>query len=508
MRPLLAATNSPVGLPLAMLAASLALRSLSFVPAVIDTDEGLYIVQARSWLEGTWPLIGVWDMHPIGAPALAALAMLLPLPIIAAIRLLGTVAVAATATALTVLARVLGLPPLAAVSAGLLSIALTTNFGGLATNTEILFAPFAVAALAIAAIEASRARDAAAAPRLRAVIAAGLLIGVALTIKSIAVLEGCFAFAVIAGAGLAARTLPLRQLLVLALAYAAASGFPTLLIALAYAAQGALGIFVDVWFLAPLRYVGARIAFRDGAWMVVSVILFLAWPFALAAATLLPGAGIARAARFGAAWFVAAALAVAAPGMFFNHYFLIVLPPLSLLAAAGAWALAQRLWPARPVWLLGLIVAAMTVNAWIADAARRIELGPGFRKPDPVRLVAEALHATVPDGAPVWIANYHPIVYVLADVGLPTRFAFPAHLAGWYSGVTGIDADAEIDRVLASRPAAIVVDRGWWTAIRPPIRGVIEAALARDYEFAARVLEANGPVEIWRLRNPSQKDGT
>ncbi|WP_291297584.1 hypothetical protein [Elioraea sp.] len=500
MRGLAAAITSPIGLPLAMLAASLALRSLSFVPAVIDTDEGLYIVQARSWLAGTWPLIGVWDMHPIGAPALAALAMLLPLPVIFAVRLIGTIAVAATATALTLLARALGLPTFAAFSAGLLSIAMTTNFGGLATNTEILFAPFAVTALLIAAIEARRALDEDEPPRMAAVISAGLLIGIALTIKSIVVLEGCFAFAVIAGAGLAARTLTLRRLIVLALVYAGACGLPTLVIALAYAAQGAFDVFVDVWFIAPLRYVGARIAFRDAAWMAVSVILFLAWPFALASATLLPGAGVARAARFGAVWFVVAAVAVAAPGMFFNHYFLIILPPLSLLAAAGAWALAQLLMPARPVWLLGLIVGAMTVNAWVADAARRIELGPGFRRPDPVRLVAEAVRATVPDGAPVWIANYHPVVYVLADVAVPTRFAFPAHLAGWYSGVTGIDADAEIDRVLASRPAAIVVDRGWWTAIRPPIRGVIEAALARDYVFAARVLEANGPVEIYRLR--------
>jgi 4-amino-4-deoxy-L-arabinose transferase-like glycosyltransferase len=503
MTALLGFVTGRVGLPLAMLAAALALRSLSFVPAVIDTDEGLYTLQAREWLAGTWPLIGVWDMHPIGAPALAALAMLLPLPVIFAVRLLGTIAVAATATALTLLARTLGLPPLAAFSAGLLSIALTTNFGGLATNTEILFAPFAVGALVIAAREAARALDEDETPRMGAVIAAGLLIGVALTIKSIAVLEGCFAFAVIAGAGLAARTLPPRRLGLLALTYTAACGLPTLLLAIAYAVQGALGLFVDVWFLAPLRYVGARIAVRDGAWMVVSVILFLAWPFALAAATLLPDARVARAARFGAVWLVVAALAVAAPGMFFNHYFLIILPPLSLLAAAGAWALAQRLRPARPVWLLGLIVAAMTVNAWVADAARRIETGPGFRKPDPVRLVAEAVREAVPEGAAVWIANYHPVVYVLADVAVPTRYAFPAHLAGWYSGVTGIDADAEIDRVLATRPAAIVVDRGWWSAIRPPIRGVIEAALAQDYVFAARVLEANGPVEIWRLRDPA-----
>jgi hypothetical protein len=500
VNPLVGVLTGRIGLPLSMLVASLLFRSLSFVPAVIDTDEGLYLVQAREWLAGTWPLIGVWDMHPIGAPALAALALMLPIPVIFAIRLLGAVAVAGTGTALVVLARTLGLPAVPAYAAGLLAVALTVNLGGLATNTEILFAPFAVAALAIAAKEAVAALDEGEAPRLGALVAAGLLIGIALTIKTIAFLEGCFVFAVIAGAGLVSRELPVRRLPLFALVYAAACGLPTFVIAAAYAVQGAFGVFIDVWFIAPFRYVGARIGFRDAAWMVVSVMLFLAWPLALAAATLLPGAGVARPARFGAAWLVVGILSVAAPGMYFNHYFLILLPPLSLLAAAGAWAIAGAIMPARPGLLLTVMLGVLAMNSWMADAARRVELGPGLRRDDPVRLVAAALRAIVPPGSTIYVANYHPVVYVLADMAVPTRFVFPAHLAGWYSGVTGIDADAEVDRVLAERPAAIVVDRGWWTAIRPPIRPVIEAALARDYEFAARVLEANGPVEIYRLK--------
>lgn len=501
MNRLVGALTGRVGLPLSMLAASLLFRSLSFVPAVIDTDEGLYIVQAREWLGGTWPLVGVWDMHPIGAPALAALAMMLPLPVILAMRLAGAIAVAATGTALVVLSRTLGLPAAASYAGGLLSVALTVNLGGLATNTEILFAPFAVAALAIAARQAVSALDAGEPPRLGPLIAAGLLIGIALTIKTIAFFEGCFVFVIIAGAGIRSRELPLRRLPAFALVYALACGFPTFAIAAAYGAQGAFAVFVDVWFIAPFRYAGARISFRDGAWMVVSVMLFLAWPFALSAATLLPGAGVARPARFGAAWLVVAAISVAAPGMYFNHYFLIMLPPLSLLAAAGAWALSRALMPARPGLLLSVMIGVLALNSWVADAARRVEGGPGFRRADPVRQVAEALRAAVPPGSTVFVANYHPVVYVLADMAVPSRFVFPAHLAGWYSGVTGIDADAEVARVLAARPAAIIVDRGWWTAIRPPIRPVIEDALARDYVFASRVLEAHGPVEIYRRRD-------
>ncbi|QXM24701.1 hypothetical protein KO353_16040 [Elioraea tepida] len=502
MSPLVPALTSPVGLALSMLAASLALRSLSFVPAVIDTDEGLYILQARDWLAGTWPLIGVWDMHPIGAPALVALALMLPLPVIFAVRLLGAVAVAVAGTALFALARVLGLPAVPAYAAGLLSIALTTNFGGLATNTEVLFSPFVVAALALAAREGVRTLDDLQPPRPVRIALAGLLVGIALVIKSVAFFEGCFAFAVMVGPALTKRLLAPPALLRHAALYTAACGAPTLLVGLAYAAQGAFDIFLDVWFVAPFRYLGAAITFRDGAWMLVAVTLFLIWPIVLAAATALPGGEVRRVAGFGLGWLVATTLAIAAPGQFFNHYFLIWQPPLSLLAAAGAWALARRILPARPGLLLAAALGFIAADTWTGDAARRIETGPGFRRADPIRLVAQSLREIVPEGSTVYIANYHPVVYVLSGMAVPTRFAFPQHLAGWYSGVTGIDADAELDRVLAARPAAIVVDRGWWTAMRPPARAAIEATLGRHYEFAARVLEANGPVEIYRLRDP------
>ena len=57
----------------ALLTAALVLRGPSFVPAVIDIDEGLYLLQAREWLRGGLPYVAAWDMHPVGAPALFAL---------------------------------------------------------------------------------------------------------------------------------------------------------------------------------------------------------------------------------------------------------------------------------------------------------------------------------------------------------------------------------------------------------------------------------------------------
>ncbi|MFN7194862.1 MAG: hypothetical protein ACK5UV_00045, partial [bacterium] len=98
-----------LGTALALVAAALLLRGLSFAQAVIDIDEGLYMLQAREWLRGGWPYVAVWDMHPVGAPAIFALVMATLGETIWALRLAAALAVAAAAGALLAIARRLGL---------------------------------------------------------------------------------------------------------------------------------------------------------------------------------------------------------------------------------------------------------------------------------------------------------------------------------------------------------------------------------------------------------------
>jgi hypothetical protein len=133
-----------------MLLASFGFRAMALLQAVIDTDEGLYLVQAQAWLRGDWPLIAVWDMHPVGAPAMIALSLLAFGESVGAVRLLGILCVAATGWALFGLVRAAGGGRGLGIGAGLLYIAETVQLRGLATNTEILFAPFVAAAMAVA----------------------------------------------------------------------------------------------------------------------------------------------------------------------------------------------------------------------------------------------------------------------------------------------------------------------------------------------------------------------
>jgi 4-amino-4-deoxy-L-arabinose transferase-like glycosyltransferase len=482
-----------------LLVAAFAIRSMAFVPAVIDTDEGFYLVQARAWLRGEWPFTGVWDMHPPGAPAVFALAIWLFGESIAVVRALGAVSVALAAWALAGLVRAGGGGFTLGAAAAFLYLGMTPVLTGLATNTEVLFAPFVVAAMALGVRAAIRTLDGGAPPGWWEVIAAGLLIGPAMAIKQVVFPEGCLAFALLVGPALWTRRVPLGRAAAYAAAYAALCAAPTLLFALAYFAKGEFVAFWDALVDAPLRYTGGRIAWPDAAWQTAIAVLGLLFAFLLAGLALTGAAPAERRLRaIGLVWFAVASLAIAAPGMYFQHYFIMWMPPLAVLAALGASRLVALLGPARPRTALIGLVALAALASWRLEAMPRLERGFGLREADPVRVVAATLRELVPAGSAVFVANYHPVIHVLADVEPLSRFVFPASLTGHFSSALPVDADEEVARILAARPDAIVLDRGWMHTLRHSAVLMIEVALAADYEIAARVPEERGPVEIWR----------
>lgn len=500
-----------LAVPAAMLLAAFGFRAMAFLQAVIDTDEGLYLVQAQAWLHGDWPLVAVWDMHPVGAPAMFALSLLAFGESVEAVRLLGILCAAATGWALFGAVRAAGGGRGLGIGAGLLYIAETVQLRGLATNTEILFAPFVAGAMAVAAGAMARAVRDRAPPRWRDLCAMGALVGAALAIKQVVVLEGCLAFALLAAPALRRGVLPVRRLFGMAAAYALLCALPTALFGVAYWWRGGLDVFLDCLFAAPFRYSMGRLGPWEALQPISTAVTTLLWPVLLAAIGVAgrlrrtPAAGAdgtagTLLAQVGLLWFAAATLAIAWPGYYYPHYFLIWLPPLSVLGALGAASLAGMARPRLLQAAFAGILGATAADAWRSDAAPRLDRGIGLWQPDPVRQVAEAVEHRIRPGEPIFVVNYHPVVYFLAHAGLPTRFVFPAQLSGDFDEVSGIDSDAELARVLASRPRLLVVDRGWWPQLRPKPAAAVKAALRNDYALAETIEEERGPVEIWQLR--------
>ncbi|RAI59927.1 ArnT family glycosyltransferase [Roseicella frigidaeris] len=490
--------------PLLFLGAALLFRGIGFTVTVIDTDEGLYLVQAREWLRGAWPLVAVWDMHPVGAPALYAAAIALFGESIATIRMLGITCVAATGWALYGLVRGAGGARPLALAAGLLYIAHTVVLFGLASNTEVLFAPLVVASVGLGLRAAVRAGTTGEGPRWGELALMGLAMGCAFTIKPVVTPEGCLAFGLLTLPALWRRALRPGRFLAMALAYAALVLLPTALFALAYASQGHLATFVDGSFLAPMRYSEARLSLAEALQRVQVAVMVLLWPLLLALVALLGwgrrrGTG-GRLTRVALLWFACASLAIIGPGYYFPHYFLIWLPALSVLAALGAWRLARLARPRRALAVFAALVTVVAVEAWRQEATVRVGRGTGIWNPDPVQEVVRAVRARLRPGDAVFIANYHPVVYALTDARLPTRFVFPAHLTGNFTEVADLDTDAELRRILATRPRVVVVDRGWWWQMRPDAAALLTELLQRDYVLETTVAEERGPIELWRPR--------
>lgn len=481
-------------LPLFLAAAAL-LRAPAFPAAVIDPDEGLYLVQAQAWLQGGWPFVAVFDMHPPGAPALLAPALTLIADPILAARLLGVGAVAATAMLLHAIARRLGGDAATGIAAGLLYIAATTMPGGLATNTEILFAPCVALAALLLLGEARRA------PRAGVVLAAGLAVGAGITIKQVAAIEGAVLWLVMVAAAWRAGRIGARAIAALAAVFALGAGAPMLGIGLGYWAAGQGEAWWQGNIASAVAYLDAPITAPGARAFMATVLPWLAGLVVLAGGVALRDAPARAAARWLWPWLLAAGVAVVAPQKFFDHYALILAPPLALLAAFGLVAvLRQAVLPAFRrggfAVLLGLAMAVPVAGMLLPKLAT----GLGLRGADPAREVARAALANLAPGEALFVANWHMATYALAGLRPPTRVPFPLHLMGVAPRLAGVDTTAELARVLALPPGVIVVDPARWWGLRPEARAAVEAALARDYVLAVTIQDGPGPVEVWRRR--------
>lgn len=496
---------------LGLLALSLLVRAGALPHSVADTDESVYFVQAQRWLHGEWPYsTGGWDLHPVGAPALLAAAFAVLGDAIWVGRVLASLMVGATAFLLHRLLVASGAGWQAGVAAGLLYSAHTLRLGGLATNTEVLFAPFVAGGalvLYLATLRVARGQSV----RLRDAAAAGLLFGVAIWIKYVAAFEAALAGCALAVLALWHRRLPLRRVLALAAAYGAACWAPTAATALAYAARGEFSDFAFANFGVLLRYREAE-GTGVAACAVLSALLSFALPVGLALLAVLwrlwrpstwPMPQRALLALV-AVWFAAAAAGAVSTGRYYDHYFLAWLPALSVASGLALARAGEGLaFPGRRGTVV-IAAAAIAAAAPLAeDLARRVKFGLAIRMDDAERQVAAAVRRHLAPGERLWVVHYQPVVYFLARARLASRYVHPTHVTGRQRHIVVGDAGAEVARVLASRPEVIVLGRPGsfdkQDPADPALIRTITAALAEGYT-PVEVIEREVVVEVHRLR--------
>jgi hypothetical protein len=282
--------------------------------------------------------------------------------------------------------------------------------------------------------------------------------------------------------------------------------FPTLLTGFVYWSQG----LFDVWWYCNFGFVGAYMELRKPLADMLRLVqgnLLQFWPLLL-----LSVFGLAMARRaprdvrifLGAvlAWALVEVAVVVAPQKFFDHYFLVLLPPLSLLSGFALVAVAQR---AVIPELREIAAPAMAVCVALVPLADLVgKLSPGWMnlgKPDVPRQVAAVIRSDPQPEPTAWVVNSEPVIYFLAGIPIPTRFPFPPHVVGGQSGFTRNDPSTEVTRILRTHPRYLVVDEGRWGEVRASLQATIRDTLTRDYALAVSIPSKPANVNLFRLKS-------
>lgn len=447
----------------------LVLRSSTFFHSVENWDESLYLLMARSVLDGHPLYTEIWDHKPPGIFYLFALAQLAFGRAVLSIRLAAWLAVTASSVLLFRIGRRLR-SPTTGIVAGLLYAVFSLNDGGLASNVEIFFTPLLLLALLLAlSHDAAELLDRPSQPAL-----IGLVAGFALQMKYVVVFD-LMAFCLFLAPSLwreAARHRPARLLRCAALAGAGAL-LPLVVVAGWFAATGHFVDYVEANFAANARYVGeAGLDFAKLGWMIQRRIreAFPLWlSLALAPACLALVPALERETRRGLVagllWAVLAFLGILTMRRLFAHYFLALTAPLCLLCALVVCAAAES--PERSRARPWLVLALVLVGPLLRGAERPLAVAAHTlyhrvirHEPlwgDEPAQVAEYLRPRIGPGDYLYVADYHPILYYLLPVRMPTRFPLPPHLADErWKELTGFDPEAEIRAIFAKRPSYVI----------------------------------------------------
>lgn len=415
-------------------ALALVLRWSSFGDPNIMSDETFYQTVGIAMHHGALPYVDVWDRKPLGLFLIYwAITWISAAPL--AYQLAAAASAATTALVIARIALRWTGAQGALLAGGLYLVWLTPLFGF--GGQSPVFYNLLVAAAALLVLRA-RGRLERGGGALSASMAM-VLAGCAITVKTSALFEGVYFGIALIAASLRSNE-PLAWIVARAVRWGLLGALPTMLIAGWYAA---VGHWPEWWH----AMVTANLA-KGGDWASSSLRLVLLWrlimPVVLAAALgliLMPREERA----FPAGWLLAALVGMAAIPNFYPHYAL----PLLVVLYACAAPLLGRGW-------LG-IGAALVLGGLGLRAETPFRPGQAERSARTFAELSAAIRAH--DGGRGLLVYAGPSqLYPMTGNPLPTPLAFETHLSqASERNVSHLDTVAELQRVLARRPGAVVV---------------------------------------------------
>lgn len=472
-------------LGIAIVAAAFALRLGQIGSPIPGIDDQFYLLVGDRMWSGALPYVDIWDRKPAGLFLLYAAFRALPGDGIVAYQLAGTLALGLTGAVAAGIARTV-LPWYAAFIAGLAIVVYGVLLGAGFGEAPIFYDLLIVMAGARILSLIERADGEGIDPR---AIAAIILCGVALTVKTSAVFESCcFGALLLHHDWRCGRTL--RELAWRGGVYLAVGLAPTMAIAAFYAAIGEWQAFA----FANLQsaFLRSASATGDSLGRLITLSLLLCPLIIPALAELRHIRGPHRMVLV--AWLAAGILSFVAIGRYYEHYALPLVTPLALIAAYGFRRRAVAV-------IVGVLISAVFLAAFREGGANA--------RGD--RADVAALLATLPPSVRtqcLFVYEGPLILYHLSGACLPGRYVFAGHF-------TEPEEDGALEKPMASilretlarRPAAIVSVPDLRRGGAPTANDrILAATLARDYRPVARrplrlYAAERFEVVVWRRRD-------
>jgi 4-amino-4-deoxy-L-arabinose transferase-like glycosyltransferase len=431
---------------LLFLALAVSLRYGSFFPSVIDHDESTYIVIAKSMLEGYVYQVDYIDTKPIGIFLVYALIQFLFGPPIWIMRLVGTLALAATSFFLYRAKLRAGSKAGASIAAGVIYIFLNSIYTtyGVSPNTETYFNLFTALALWLYMSQGAGWRYA----------LAGLSLGVGFIFKYVVLFDGiALGLFLLWQAG--NRQISWGYAWRNSLLMASFAAIPFLAVMMYYWQMGELDTFWFYTFVVSGRYPSSTPLTGHLLFLGEFMLRFL--PVVVLYAVVLIRRNALKPANtwiLGILWSILTLIVVLLPGNSFGHYFIQFMLPLSFLSGEFFSLPASRI----PRWLRWSRNPRIGYPLLLVLLITLLALQPKdyILKPDHQRITADYLNANMGPEDQIYTDENHIIYYLTDRLPLipyvhPSLFWRDKHIEAME-----IPLDATIAEITDARPRFLV----------------------------------------------------
>lgn len=251
-------------------------------------------------------------------------------------------------------------------------------------------------------------------------------------------------------------------------------------------------------------------------WAIITLILAAGVPVVLAGAVRRIDEDTRRLLLIGLVWLGTAALAAALPGRYYPHYFVLLIGPLALLmslAVDSVWRWKHQATRALALGLLGTLLALQC--AYVAFGYLMLDASRGFRDAGPQVAAAIERHFPQKTRVFVWGGDSAPLVYSGRRPAYSVLWAYyPLKEFGDRGGseVLGVRLENASDRLLRDfedQPAEAVVlmrplsapvsERDLDPQDDPRFAQMLSRRLKSEYRLVERIPTPAGQVTLWAL---------